>query len=129
MPGGRAGRPRICAGLPRGHRTRRRSQPCCGFRASRAAACRASPCAYALANTTVAGPYRDTNTGIVIPAQSGGSCFVGEVKAPGEVEAIEAAGQVVAQILAAVGSQAAPGVRLTELDGTARDVLAQAGAT
>jgi len=52
-----------------------------------------------------------------------------EIKTPGEIEAIRAAGQVVAQILAAVRGQAAPGVRLTELDGTARDVLAQAGAT
>src|ERR1700722_8400742 len=42
---------------------------------------------------------------------------------------MHAAGQVVARILAVVRDQAAPGVRLAELDATARDVLAQAGAT
>lgn len=42
---------------------------------------------------------------------------------------MHAAGQVVAQILAAVRTQAAPGVRLSELDETARDVLAKAGAS
>src|SRR5262245_46630138 len=42
---------------------------------------------------------------------------------------MHAAGQVVARILAAVRDQAAPGVRLAELDATARDVLAEARAT
>ena len=42
---------------------------------------------------------------------------------------MHAAGRVLARILAAVRDQAAPGVRLAELDATARDVLAQAGAT
>ena len=52
-----------------------------------------------------------------------------EIKSPGEIEAIRAAGRIVARILAAVRAQAAPGVRLSELDETARDVLAQARAT
>ena len=49
-----------------------------------------------------------------------------EIKTPGEIEAIRAAGQVVAQILAAVRAQAAPGTRLADLDEAARCVLAQA---
>jgi methionyl aminopeptidase len=52
-----------------------------------------------------------------------------EYKTPGEVDAMHAAGQVLARILAAVRDQAAPGVRLAELDATARDVLAEARAT
>jgi methionyl aminopeptidase len=52
-----------------------------------------------------------------------------EYKTPGEIDAMHAAGQVVAQVLAAVLTQAAPGVRLSELDATARDVLAKADAT
>jgi methionyl aminopeptidase len=52
-----------------------------------------------------------------------------EYKTPGEIDAMHAAGQVVARILAAVRDQAAPGVRLADLDATARDVLAQARAT
>jgi methionyl aminopeptidase len=52
-----------------------------------------------------------------------------EIKTPGEIEAIRAAGQVVAQILAEVRAQAAPGTRLADLDEAARSVLAQAGAT
>jgi methionyl aminopeptidase len=51
-----------------------------------------------------------------------------EIKTAGEIQAMRAAGQVVAQILAAVHDQAEAGMRLTELDETARDVLAQAGA-
>ncbi len=51
-----------------------------------------------------------------------------EIKTPGEVEAMRGAGQVVAQILAAVQDQAKAGMRLTELDQVARDVLARAGA-
>src|SRR5450755_5130513 len=42
---------------------------------------------------------------------------------------MRAAGRVVAQILASVQDQAKAGVRLSELDEVARDVLAQAGAT
>ena len=52
-----------------------------------------------------------------------------ENKTAGEVQAMRAAGRVVAQILAAVRDQAKAGVRLTELDEIARDVLAGAGAT
>jgi len=52
-----------------------------------------------------------------------------EYKTPGEIDAMHAAGQVVARILAAVRERAAPGVRLAELDATARDVLAEARAT
>jgi methionyl aminopeptidase len=52
-----------------------------------------------------------------------------EYKTPGEIDAMHAAGQVVARILAAVRAQAAPGVRLADLDATARDVLAGAHAT
>ena len=52
-----------------------------------------------------------------------------EIKTAGEVQAMRAAGRVVAQILAAVRDQAKAGVRLTELDEIARDVLAGAGAT
>ena len=52
-----------------------------------------------------------------------------EYKTLGEIDAMHAAGRVVARILAAVGDQAAPGVRLAELDATARDVLAEAHAT
>jgi methionyl aminopeptidase len=52
-----------------------------------------------------------------------------EVKTPGEIDAMRAAGAVVAGALAAVRSAAAAGVRLTELDAVARDVLDAAGAT
>jgi methionyl aminopeptidase len=52
-----------------------------------------------------------------------------EIKTAGEIEAIHASGQVVAQILAALREQAAAGMRLDELDEIARDVLAKAGAT
>ena len=51
-----------------------------------------------------------------------------EIKTAGEIQAMRAAGQVVAQILAAVQDQAKAGMRLTELDEIARDVLAAAGA-
>jgi methionyl aminopeptidase len=51
-----------------------------------------------------------------------------EYKTPGEINAMHAAGQVVARILAAVRDQAVPGVRLAELDAVARDVLAGAHA-
>jgi methionyl aminopeptidase len=51
-----------------------------------------------------------------------------EIKTPGEIEAMRAAGQVVAQVLAAVQDQARAGMRTAELDEVARDVLAKAGA-
>ncbi len=52
-----------------------------------------------------------------------------EIKTVGEVQAMRAAGRVVARILASVQEQAKAGVRLSELDLLARDVLAEAGAT
>jgi methionyl aminopeptidase len=52
-----------------------------------------------------------------------------EFKTPGEIDAMRAAGAVVAQALAAVRAQARPGVQLSSLDATVRDVLADAGAT
>ncbi len=51
-----------------------------------------------------------------------------EIKTPGEIEAIRAAGRVVADVLAAARAHAAPGVALAELDSAAREVLARAGA-
>jgi methionyl aminopeptidase len=51
-----------------------------------------------------------------------------EIKTPAEIDAIGAAGQVVAEVLAAVRAQAAPRVRLTDLDAVAREVLARHGA-
>ncbi len=51
-----------------------------------------------------------------------------EIKTPGEIDAIHAAGRVVADVLAAARSYAAPGVTLAELDSAARHVLAKAGA-
>jgi methionyl aminopeptidase len=51
-----------------------------------------------------------------------------EIKTPGEIEAMRAAGQVVAQVLAAVQDQARTGMRTAELDEVAREVLAKAGA-
>ncbi|HTX28430.1 MAG TPA: type I methionyl aminopeptidase [Streptosporangiaceae bacterium] len=52
-----------------------------------------------------------------------------ELKTPAEVQAMRAAGRVVAQILATVRAEAKPGTRLTELDEAARTVLKEAGAT
>jgi methionyl aminopeptidase len=52
-----------------------------------------------------------------------------EIKTHGEVEAIRAAGRIVAQALAAVRAQAAAGTRLADLDEVAREVLVKAGAT
>ncbi len=52
-----------------------------------------------------------------------------EIKTPGEIDAVRAAGKVVAEALAAVREQAGPGTRLAELDDVARSVLAEAGAT
>ena len=52
-----------------------------------------------------------------------------EIKTPGEIEAMRAAGRVAATALAEVRAHAATGVTLKELDEVARDVLRQAGAT
>jgi methionyl aminopeptidase len=52
-----------------------------------------------------------------------------EVKTAGEIDAMAAAGRVVADILAAARELAAPGVTLKELDAAAREILAKAGAT
>jgi methionyl aminopeptidase len=52
-----------------------------------------------------------------------------ELKSPGEIEAMRAAGRVVATALEACRTSAATGVRLSELDEMARAVLADAGAT
>jgi methionyl aminopeptidase len=52
-----------------------------------------------------------------------------EIKTPGEIGAIRAAGRIVAEILAAVRAAAVPGTRLADLDEVARSVLAAAGAT
>ncbi len=51
-----------------------------------------------------------------------------EIKTQGEIDAIRAAGRVVAEALAAVSAHAAAGVRLVELDEVARSVLVLAGA-
>jgi len=50
-----------------------------------------------------------------------------ELKTPTQIEAMHAAGVVVAYALSAVRSQAAVGVRLASLDQVARSVLADAG--
>jgi methionyl aminopeptidase len=55
--------------------------------------------------------------------------LVVEMKTAGEIDAIAAAGRVVADILAAARSAAGPGVALAELDAAAREILAKAGAT
>jgi methionyl aminopeptidase len=52
-----------------------------------------------------------------------------ELKTPGEIEAMHAAGIVVADTLAAVKAEAKVGVSLLALDEVAREVLAKAGAT
>jgi methionyl aminopeptidase len=51
-----------------------------------------------------------------------------ELKTPGEIDAIAAAGSVVASVLAALRVKAAPGVRPHDLDLLARDMIADAGA-
>jgi methionyl aminopeptidase len=51
-----------------------------------------------------------------------------EVKVPGQVDAMRAAGRVVADALAAVRSHAAAGVSLRELDAVAADTITAAGA-
>jgi methionyl aminopeptidase len=52
-----------------------------------------------------------------------------EIKTPGEVDAVRAAGRIVARALSAVRRQASPGTRLSELDEVARSVLAAERAT
>ena len=52
-----------------------------------------------------------------------------EIKTPGEVEAMRAAGRVVANALAQVKAHAALGITLKELDEVAREVLSEHGAT
>ncbi len=52
-----------------------------------------------------------------------------EIKTRGEVEAIRAAGKVVAEALASVRAHACAGIAVTELDEVARSVLADARAT
>jgi methionyl aminopeptidase len=52
-----------------------------------------------------------------------------ELKTRGEIDAIRAAGRVVADVLSAARAAAGPGVTLGELDAAARDVLTAAGAT
>jgi methionyl aminopeptidase len=52
-----------------------------------------------------------------------------ELKTPGEIEAMRAAGRVVATALAAVRERATVGTRLRELDEVAREVLRSAGAS
>jgi methionyl aminopeptidase len=51
-----------------------------------------------------------------------------ELRTRGEIDAMRAAGEVVARVLATVRAAVAPGVRLRALDEVARDVLADAGA-
>jgi len=51
-----------------------------------------------------------------------------ELKTSKEIEAMRAAGRIVAQALAAVRAHADVGIRLTELDEVAREVLRKAGA-
>jgi methionyl aminopeptidase len=55
--------------------------------------------------------------------------MVVELKSRAEIDAIRAAGKVVAEILTVARAQAAPGVTLRELDEAARAVLKDAGAT
>lgn len=52
-----------------------------------------------------------------------------ELKTPGEIDAMAAAGAVVARALAATRDATGSGVRLTELDQVAREVLREAGAS
>jgi methionyl aminopeptidase len=52
-----------------------------------------------------------------------------ELKTPGEIEAMRAAGAVVADALAATSAAARVGVRLTELNQIAADIISAAGAT
>src|ERR1700739_1794604 len=76
----------------------------------------------------VAGDRRSGGTG-KHSADAERRAWMVEIKAAREADAIGAAGRVVADILAAARAVAAPGVTLKELDATAREVLARAGAT
>ena len=51
-----------------------------------------------------------------------------ELKTPGEMDAIAAAGAIVAQVLDALRGHAAPGIRPRELDAVAATLIAEAGA-
>ncbi len=51
-----------------------------------------------------------------------------ELKTPGEIDAIAAAGRVVADVLATLRAKAAPGVTPRQLDDIASDMIADAGA-
>ena len=51
-----------------------------------------------------------------------------ELKTPGEIDAVAAAGRVVATILATLRDKAAPGVSPHDLDLIARDMISDAGA-
>jgi methionyl aminopeptidase len=51
-----------------------------------------------------------------------------ELKTPGEIDAIAAAGQVVARVLATLRAKAAPGLTPVALDDIASDMIADAGA-
>lgn len=51
-----------------------------------------------------------------------------EIKTPGEIEAMRAAGAIVADALAAVSALAAPGVSTAELDAVAEQTIRDAGA-
>ena len=51
-----------------------------------------------------------------------------ELKTPGEIDAIAAAGRVVADVLAVLRAKAAPGVTPRQLDDIASDMIADAGA-
>lgn len=51
-----------------------------------------------------------------------------ELKTPNEIDAVAAAGKIVERVLAAVRERAHPGVRPTELDALAADLIADAGA-
>ncbi|MFC4946314.1 type I methionyl aminopeptidase [Pseudonocardia sp. GCM10023141] len=50
-----------------------------------------------------------------------------ELKTPGEIDAIEAAGKVVGAVLTAVGEHAVPGTSPEELDAMAADLISAAG--
>jgi methionyl aminopeptidase len=65
---------------------------------------------------------------VISPTALEGRYIVVELKTRGEIEAMRAAGRVVAQALAAVRAHAAVGTRLTDLDEVARQVLREAGA-
>ncbi len=71
---------------------------------------------------------RDNSTGITITQAVEHHAMI-ELKTPSQIDAMRAAGAVVADVLGVVRAEAAVGVRLTYLDQAAREVLAQAGAT